>query len=216
MRAGLVIESSPSRSHLSRLGLHRISCAAVFATTALAAACAGSAPVTNGAAPALTTGDPTRTYTLAQVVLLQASGPPVPDTTARIRRGVPRVIVLRHAPPDDLTFAELALPADAFEPGPGDSVDVAIHVRPGAYGIDLSTSSALRAAALTFKYAVHFEAPAAARTAFGSDIAFERVLAIGKLGPGETIVFQRSTRPAADNLSAQLTSDGSYLGGAPR
>ena len=47
---------------------------------------------------------------------------------------------------------------------------------------------------------MHFQAPGDARVAFGSDVGFERVLAIGKLGPGETIVFQRSLRPAADNL----------------
>ena len=47
-------------------------------------------------------------------------------------------------------------------------------------------------------------------------VAFERVLAIGKLGPNQTIVFQRSTRPATDNLSTALTSAGSYVVGAPK
>jgi hypothetical protein len=47
-------------------------------------------------------------------------------------------------------------------------------------------------------------------------VALERVLAIGKLGPNETIVFQRSSRPAADNLSITLTSAGSYVVGAPK
>ena len=198
---------SPRTSRISRL--------AAAATTAVLFSCA-SAAVTPGKPPAPFTGDPTRTYTLSQVYLLQVSDPPVPDTTVRVRRGVPRVILLRHPAPDDLTFAELAIPTTAFDSTSADSVDVAIHVRPGVYGVDLTTSAPLKAATLTFKYAVHFQAPADARTATGSDVAFERLLAIGKLGAGETIVFQRSQRPAADNLSAALASAGSYVVGAPK
>ena len=134
----------------------------------------------------------------------------------RVRRGVARVIVLRHPAPDHLTFAELLLPAAAFDTTGADSVDVAIHPRPGLYGIDFTTSSPLKSATLTFKYAVHFKKPDDARTLFPSDVAFERVLAIGKESPGGTIVFQRSYRPAADNLSTDLTSAGSYVVGAPK
>jgi hypothetical protein len=129
---------------------------------------------------------------------------------------VKRVIVVRHPAPDDLTFAELAIPATGFDSTATGSIDVAIHVRPGLYGIDLTTSAPLRAATLTFKYPVHFQAPGDARAAFGSNVAFEHALAIGKLGPGETIVFQRSYRPAADNLSTALTAAGSYVVGAPK
>ena len=185
------------------------------ATTAVLLACA-SAAITPAKPPAPFTGDPTKTYTLSQVYLLQVSDPPVPDTTVRLRRGVPRVILLRHPAPDGLTFAELEIPATAFDSTGADSVDVAIHVRPGVYGLDLTTSAPLKAATLTFKYAVHFQSPADARTAMGSDVALERVLAIGKLGAGETIVFQRSQRPAADNLSTALASAGSYVVGAPK
>ncbi|HTC23835.1 MAG TPA: hypothetical protein VK688_05700 [Gemmatimonadales bacterium] len=193
----------------------RIFRAAAAATTAGLLACA-SAPLNGPKAPTPTTGDPKRTYALPQVYLLQMSDPPVPDTTVRVRRGVPRVIVLRHAAPDDLTFAELDLPAAAFDTTRGDSVDITIHPRPGLYGVDLTTSATLKSATLTFKYAVHFKAPDDARAALGSDVAFERLLAIGKLGSGETIAFQRSSRPAADNLSAELTSAGSYIVGAPK
>ena len=201
-------------SHLSRL-TSAISRLVAAATTAVLLSCA-SAAVTPGKPPGPSTGDPTRTYTLSQVYLLQVSDPPVPDTTVRLRRGVPRVILLRHPAPDGLTFAELAIPATAFDSTGADSVDVAIHVRPGVYGLDLTTSAPLKAATLTFKYAVHFQSPADARTALGSDVAFERLLAIGKLGGGETIVFQRSQRPAADNLSTTLASAGSYVVGAPK
>ena len=204
----------PLTSYLSSLisGISRLLTAA---TTGVLISCA-SAPVTPGKPPAPSTGDPTRTYSLSQVYLLQVSDPPVPDTTVRVRRGVPRIILLRHAAPDDLTFAELEIPAAAFDSTVADSVDVAIHVRPGVYGLDLTTSAPLKSATLTFKYAVHFQAPPGARTALGSDVAFERLLAIGKLGPGETIVFERSRRPAADNLSVTVASAGSYVVGAPK
>lgn len=201
-------------SYFSRLP-PRISRMVAAATTAGLVACAAAAR-SAGKAPPPSTGDPGRTYALSQVYLLHASGPPVADTTVRVRRGVKRVIVLRHAAPDDLTFAELTLPATGFDSTATDSVDVGIHARPGLYGIDLTTSAPLRSATLTFKYPVHFQAPEDARVAFGSDVAFEHLLAIGKLGPGETIVFQRSYRPAADNLSTTLTGAGSYVAGAPR
>jgi hypothetical protein len=185
------------------------------ATTAGLAACA-AATRPAGKPPPPSTGDPSRTYALSQVYLLRTSGPPVADTTVRVRRGVKRVIVLRHAPPDDLTFAELTIPTAGFDSTATDSVDVAIHPRPGLYGLEVTTSAQLRSATLTFKYPAHFQAPDDARVALGSDVAFEHVLAIGKLGPGETIAFQRSYRPAADNLSTALTAAGSYVIGAPK
>jgi hypothetical protein len=134
-----------------------------------------------------TTGDPTRTYTLNQVFLLHVDSLSPHDTTVKVRRGQLRVIVILH--PDELSFADLTLPAQAFDSTAGDSVTVTIHIHPVLYGLDLTTSAPLREGTLTFKYPVHFSAPADARAAFGSDVAFERVLAIGKLGPNQTIVF---------------------------
>lgn len=203
---------SPLTSRISRV-LAAATTAAV--TTAGLVACAG-APLTGAKAPVPLTGDPNRTYALSQVFLLQMTEPEVADTTVRVRRGVARVIVLRHPAPDHLTFAELLLPAAAFDTTGADSVDVTIHPRLGLYGIDFTTSSVLKAATLTFKYAVHFKRPDDARTLFPSDVGFERALAIGKESPGGTIVFQRSDRPAADNLSTDLTSAGSYVVGAPK
>jgi hypothetical protein len=189
----------------------------VAATLALFLACSSAArPITSTGRVAPTTGDPSRTYALSQVFLLGIDSLPPRDTTVRVKRGAARVIVIRHPAPDDLTFGELALPAQAFDSTGPDSVNVDIRIRRGVYGLDLTTSAPLRAATLTFKYAVHFAAPAEARRTFGSDVAFERVLAIGKLGPGETIVFQRSTRPATDNLATALTAAGSYVVGAPK
>ncbi len=185
-------------------------------TIVLLLGCGGSRPIATTGPSIPTTGDPRRTYALSQVILLHLDSLPPRDTTVRVRRGVARVIVIRHPAPDDLTFGELALPAQAFDSTTPDSVTVGIHIRPGVYGVDLTTSAPLRSATLTLKYPVHFAAPAEARTAFGSDVAFERALAIGKLGPGETIVFQRSTRPATDNLAATITSVGGYVVGAPK
>jgi hypothetical protein len=183
-------------------------------TIALALACAAARPPITAKPTDTTTGDPTRTYTLNQVLLLHVDSLSPHDTTVKVRRGQLRVIVILH--PDELSFADLTLPAQAFDSTAGDSVTVTIHIHPGLYGLDLTTSAPLREGSLTFKYPVHFSAPADARAAFGSDVAFERVLAIGKLGPNQTIVFQRSTRPATDNLSTALTSAGSYVVGAPK
>jgi hypothetical protein len=185
-------------------------------TIALALACASARPVITVKQTDTTTGDPTRTYNLTQVFLLHVDSLSPSDTAVKVRRGQPRVIVIRHPAPDELAFADLALPAQAFDSTAGDSVTVSVHIRPGLYGLDLTTSAPLREGTLTFKYPVHFAAPADARAAFGSDVAFERVLAVGKLGPNETIVFQRSSRPATDNLAIALSSAGSYVVGAPK
>jgi hypothetical protein len=150
------------------------------------------------------------------VYLLGASGVPPRDTTVELKTGQPRIVVLRHGPPDNLTFAELAFPAEAFGPGAGDSVRVTIHPRPGLYGLDLASAAPFTAVQLTFKYAVHFSAPEAARRQFGADEAFERVLAIGRVEPGDQIVFLVSTRPAPDNLQTTLPGPGTYLVGAPK
>src|SRR5690242_2181627 len=142
-------------------------------TLGLMLGCGATRPITTTSTVAPTTGDPSRTYSLGQVFLLGIDSMPPPDTTVRVKRGAARVIVIRHPAPDDLTFGELALPAQAFDSTGPDSVSVDIRIRRGVYGLDLTTSAPLRAATLTFKYAVHFAAPAEARKAFGSDVAFE-------------------------------------------
>lgn len=111
-------------------------------------------------------------------------------------------------------FAEVAFDSASFAGGAG-PVQVTIRPRPGVYGIDLQSGSELRQARVTFKYAVHFLAPADARQRYGSDIAFERLLFVGRL-EGDRVTFLPSTRPATDNLSATLPGSGSYIVSAPR
>jgi len=162
------------------------------------------------------TGDPTKVYPLADVYLLELSGTPPRDTTVELARGVRRVVVMREGDPDNLTFADVTFPATALAGAADDSVSVRLHPRPGVYGLDITTAAPLDSVRITFKYAVHFDAPAAALRQFGNAFAFERVLAIGRLLPDGRIVFLPSTRPASDNLSAMVPGTGSYVVGAPQ
>jgi hypothetical protein len=182
------------------------------------AACAAPNPAAPVPRASGTTGDPSRRYTLDQVYLLETAGVPPEDTTVATQRGVRRVIVLRHGPPDNLVFADLALPAqpgDTTAPA-ADSVQVAIRPRPGVYGVDLEAAALPPGTAVTFEYPVHFAAPVEATRQYGSDAAFEAALAVGELLPDGGIRFLLSTRPAADNLRAELPGPGSYVVGAPR
>jgi hypothetical protein len=129
--------------------------------------------------------------------------------------GEPRTIILRHAPPDNVVFAELIFPANAFADS-GRAVRVDLRPRPGIYGVDLTTSYALRGGAtIVFKYARYFRAPARARMVYGSDVVFEKALAVGELRPDSLLRLLPSTRPASDNLSAIVRASGSYLVAAP-
>lgn len=148
--------------------------------------------------------------------MLEVSGTPASDTTLRLSPTARRVVVLRHGAPDDLTFAEVTFPAGAFGPRVSDSVEVTLRPRPGVYGLDVVTGVPLDSARVTFKYAVHFDAPDAARTRFGNNFAYERALAVGRLLPDGNVVFLPSTRPASDNLSAVIPGAGSYIVGAPQ
>lgn len=198
-----------SRGIFGRLGGRAIGAAL------LVAGCGGAKPAPAAPKPNPTTGNPDRSYPLSGVYLLGASGVPAADTTLRLGRGESRVVVLRHGPPDNLTFAELFFPADAFT-GTGDSVRVTIRPRPGIYGIDLETEAPLVSARLRFKYAVHFVAPADARRRYGSETAFEQALAIGQVRHDDTVVFLISSRPGPDNLEAALPGAGRYVVGAPK
>ncbi|HET8624462.1 MAG TPA: hypothetical protein VFM14_12945 [Gemmatimonadales bacterium] len=181
------------------------------------AACAPQRPLEPAPRPPETTGDPTRRYPLDQVFLLEMAGVPPDDTTLTVARGARRVIVLRHGPPDNLVFADLTLPPDAFDTAAAaDSIRLSVRPRPGVYGVDLDSGAPIRGASVTFEYPVHFAAPAEARQRYGSDAAFEAVLAVGELLPDGGIRFLISTRPTADNLSAVLPGPGSYVVGAPR
>jgi hypothetical protein len=128
------------------------------------------------------------------------------------------VIVLRHGTPDNLVFADVTVPAPAPDSAarPLDSLRLSIRPRPGVYGVDIEAPVLPPGTAVTFDYPVHFSAPAAARARYGSDAAFEAALAVGELLPDGGLRFLVSTRPAADNLRAELPGPGSYVVGAPR
>lgn len=159
----------------------------------------------------------TRTLPASQVFVLQTSGTPPGDTTATLRAGVARTVILLHGPPDNLAFAELYFPANAFRAPPGSEVRVTVRPRPGVYGVDVGSDVPLAGGAhLRFKYPRYFSAPAAARQAYGGDIEFERALQIGRVLADGNIALQTSVRPASDNLQSALPATGSYVVAAPR
>ncbi|HEU5303658.1 MAG TPA: hypothetical protein VFU40_03350, partial [Gemmatimonadales bacterium] len=118
---------------------------------------------------------------------------------------------------ENVTFARVIFESGAFADS-GRTVQVDVRPRPGLYGVDLTTSLPFqeKRAAVVFEYARYFSAPARGRQVFGSDVAFERALAVGRVLPDGQIELLPSVRPAADNLRATLPAAGSYLVAAPR
>jgi hypothetical protein len=149
--------------------------------------------------------------------VLETSGPPPSDTSVSFLSGELRTIVLRHGPPENIVFARLSFSPAAFADS-GQTVTVEVHPRPGLYGLDFTTSTPLQGsgATLAFEYARFFSAPTRAAQVYGSDIVYERALAIGRLLPENQVELLPSSRPAADNLSAALPAAGSYLVAAPQ
>jgi hypothetical protein len=200
-------------SAISQVTRHRATllCAASLATIL---GCGARQPLSTPTRPAPTAP---RVLPLARVILLETSGPPPSDTSVTFTAGKPQSIVLRHGPPENIVFARLVFSADAFAAS-GQTVKVDVHPRPGVYGIDLTTSHPLRekATSLVFEYARFFSATARARQVYGSDVAFEQALAVGRLLPDAHIELLPPFRPAADNVGAELPSPGSYLLAAPQ
>jgi hypothetical protein len=158
---------------------------------------------------------PTAVVPEERLFVLEAFGAPPADTVVRFDRALPRVIILRHAPPDNSPFAELHFPAGAFD-GAGE-VEVRVTIEPGVYGLGFTTSADLRPVArVVFKYPLHFAAPAGARERYGSDVTFEQALVVGQVLPEGRMALLPSTRPAADNLAAAVPGTGRYLVVAPR
>ena len=179
--------------------------------TITSSACGGGAGGSAEVAPEARVPSP---RPVGEVYVLEADGGPPADTTVTFAAGSSRVVVVRHPAPDFAMFAEVAFDSASFATR-GSEVEVTVRPRPGVYGIDLESSGGLRQARVTFKYAVHFLAPADARTRYGSDIAFERQLFVGALA-GDQVTFLPSARPATDNLAATLPGPGSYIVSAPR
>lgn len=157
-----------------------------------------------------------RIVPFAQAVVLETSGPAVADTSVTFTSGLPRTIVMRHGSPGDLVFAELTFPPTAFADS-GQPVEVSLTPRPGLYGMDVRISLALKTrAVLVFKYPRYFKMPAKAQPAYAGHVALEQALAIGQMMPGDQLAMLPSTRPASDNLSAEISGGGTYLVAATR
>ncbi|MEO8633819.1 MAG: hypothetical protein ABI587_00940 [Gemmatimonadales bacterium] len=185
------------------------------ATLLLLTACGGGrvAPTTTPDG----SGKP-RDVALDELYVLEVSGVPPEDTSVTFAPGATRNIILRHGPPDNTVFVELTFPKEAFgdsaSPGP---VTVTVHPRPGIYGVDVTTSAPPgKGSRIRFKYPVHFSAPIAGVTRYGSTLKFEHALAVAVLKEGRTYTLLPSTRPASDNLETPLAGTGTYLVAAPR
>jgi hypothetical protein len=163
---------------------------------------------------------------LGQVFILEAAGSQPDDSVVSIPNGDGRVIVLRRSAPDFGLFATVDLfhrtDSTAATPAVAPSL-VAAGVRiglkplPGRYGLDLSIEGAAAdSATITFSYGTHFVAPAGARERYGSNLAFEKALSIGRVGDDSIVVFLPTTRPGADMVTAPLTGSGRYVVAAPR
>lgn len=179
-----------------------------------AAACGGRA----GTGARAVEPSAARVLPLATAIVLETSGPPPSDTAVTVTTGTPCVIVLRHGPPENAVFAEVRFAANAFGEDSGRSVQVEVRPRPGVYGLDVSTAVPFTpgAASVVFRYPRYFSAPARARAVYGSDVVYERALAVGQVIPsGSQLDLLPSTRPAADNLEAAMPAPGTYLVAAP-
>ncbi|HEX9165660.1 MAG TPA: hypothetical protein VF862_07095 [Gemmatimonadales bacterium] len=184
---------------------------------AACAACGGNQPVVN-VDPNVTPLSPP--LPVGKVFILESWGTPPDDTTVTFLASEPRTIVVRRGGPDNSLFARVTFPAGTITPARGDSATVRVTIRPGAYGIDITTEDRIAAARggaeVTFSYAIHFIAPDGARAVYGTDLRFERYLGIGRLEADSMLVFLDSWRPASDLLTARLTGPGQYLVAAPR
>lgn len=153
-----------------------------------------------------------------RVLILESAGAQPEDTTVTVPDGARRVVVLRRGAPDYSLFVQLELPRDALRPAAaGVPATVTLRPRPGLYAVDVEVSGELGeggGARISFSYGQHFLAPAGARAGYGSDLSFERALAIGRLEE-DRVVFLPTLRPGSDMVSAPLTAPGRYLVAAP-
>jgi len=134
------------------------------------------------------------------------------DTVVVLRRGVGRVVILRHGPPDRTDFAELTLPASVFAKAAKDSVLVTIRTRPGVYGVDLSADADWGPGTeLAFKYAIHFYPPADALRRYATLTEVDRRLTVARRGGNGDLTIYLSTHPAPDVVKAFIPGEGSYV-----
>ena len=154
---------------------------------------------------------------LSEVFVLEAAGGQPDDTSLSIPPGTSRVIVLRRSAPDFGLFVRIELGDSTLRPAGTGPLVLTIRPRPGEYGVDLETpASFATGGTILFSYGSHFVAPAGARERYGSDIYFERALAIARVSSDGQVVFLPTRRPGSDLLSAPLPGPGRYLVAAPR
>jgi hypothetical protein len=206
----------PTNSFTSCLGPGlKITPLAIAFAIILLSGCRGR-PQVQGAAPE-PPETPNVTLPLNELLVLESWGAPPGDTSVAFAPGSRRTVLLRHAPPDNTVFAELSLPAELFSNPGTDSIRLRIEIRPGVYGMTITSTPGFAAGAiLTFKYPVHFAASQAANRRYGNRAQFERALGIGVQENDGRFRLLPSTRPAADNLSATIPGPGVYLVAAPR
>lgn len=182
--------------------------------TLLLAAC-GGAPVSTVVDPNATPHSPP--LPVGEVFVLESWGAPAEDTIVTFSPVEDRVVLLRRGAPDNNLFARITLPAGSVTPARGDSVTLRVRPRPGLYGVEIVTDGRIGSGAqVAFSYGLHFVAPGGARTAYGTDLRFERFLAVSRLGTDSLVTFLDSWRIASDVLTAPLAGSGIYLVAAPR
>ena len=200
------------------ISISRARASAASASLAFLAACGTPSGLPPGGAPDPATIPAHAPMPLAQVFVLEAAGSQPEDTVAAVPRGPGRVIVLRRGAPDFGLFAVLEFrPATDSSARVTDTAQVNLRLTPGLYGVTVDlTGPVADSALITFSYGAHFVAPAGARQRYGSDLAFERQLAIGRVGSDGVVVFLPTWRPGSDMVRARMSGPGRYLVAAPR
>ena len=134
------------------------------------------------------------------------------DTVIVVRRGVGRVVILRHGPPDRTDFAELTLPATVFAKATNDSILVTIKTRPGVYGLELSADADWGpGTALAFKYAIHFYPPADALQRYATLTEVDRRLTMARRERNGDLTIYLTSHPAPDVIRAFIPGGGTYV-----
>lgn len=203
-----------------RIGMQAISRARRAGASALmavlATACGPPPGIPPGTAPGAAQPKVLPPRPLAEVYVLEASGAQPEDTVVTVPSDSSRTVVVQRSAPDFGIFAQLNFPVKSLS-SPGGTAKLAISPRPSLYGLDLVVEGTIGAGAtIVFSYGAHFVAPAGARQRYGSNLAFEKELAIGRLSDSGQVVFLATSRPGSDMLSAPLPGPGRYLVAAPR
>ncbi len=184
----------------------------------LLAGCGPPSGIKPGGAPATAPPPVLAPRPLERVFILEASGAAPEDTVVEVSRGARRVIVLRRSAPDFGLFANVEFRATTDTTARGGAPGrVRLTPTPGLYSMVLAIEGAVPdSATITFSYGTHFVAPAGARERYRSNLAFEKALAIGRVGDDGVVVFLPTSRPGSDMVSAPLQGPGRYLVAAPR